>query len=121
MKNRTIFWIPRTLTIIFILFISMFALDVFGNGLGFFQVVFALIMHLIPSIVLILILVIFWNKDKVLGWMWIIFGVWYLWVIIPTIIRDFQFYYLSWIIIFSGLAFFIAWLFFYGARNLGKG
>ena len=30
--KRVLYWIPRALTILFALFISVFALDVFGEG-----------------------------------------------------------------------------------------
>ena len=33
-----LFWTPRILCILFAIFISLFALDVFGEGYGFFRV-----------------------------------------------------------------------------------
>jgi len=52
-SKHTLFWTPRALSILFIAFISMFALDVFGENLGFWKTLVALTMHLIPSLVLI--------------------------------------------------------------------
>lgn len=60
-----LFWAPRLLSIAFILFISMFALDVFGEGQGFRQTAIALLMHLLPSFVLVLMLVLAWR------WEWV--------------------------------------------------
>jgi len=111
-KKGVLFWLPRIITIIFILFISMFALDIFDMNLGFWGIILGLFMHLLPTIILTLILVIFWKKSIVLGSMWIGFGVWYLTMIIPTIFEKFEFYYLSWLIMFSGTAGVIAFLFF---------
>jgi hypothetical protein len=47
------------------LFISIFALDVFGEGTGFWQTVFALFLHLIPTFIIIVTLVLAWR------WEWI--------------------------------------------------
>ena len=111
-KGKFLFWLPRIITILFILFISMFALDVFDVNLGFWSMIGGLFMHLIPTIILSLILIIFWKKSIVLGSMWVAFGVWYLAVMIPNMLKHFEFYYLSWLVMFSGIAFVIAGLFF---------
>jgi hypothetical protein len=63
--KRTLFWAPRALSILFIVFISMFALDVFGDNLGFWKTFLALTVHLIPSLVLIAGLAVAWR------WEWI--------------------------------------------------
>lgn len=111
-KRKSLFWWPRILTILFITFISLFSLDVFSMGLGVLQTIGALLIHLIPSFILIAILVFFWRKSKILGYMWVAFGIGYIIMIMPNLLKDFQFYYLSWMIQFSGAAFIIAYLFF---------
>ena len=63
--TRLLFWGPRGLTILFILFLGLFALDVFGEGYTFSETVVALFMHLIPNMVLAIILVFAWK------WEWI--------------------------------------------------
>jgi hypothetical protein len=66
MKKQTkqfLFWTPRVLTILFILFLALFALDVFGEGYGFWETVLALFMHLIPNMVLTVILVLAWRRE----------------------------------------------------------
>ena len=60
-----LYWAPRGLCILFIAFLSMFALDVFQEGLGVWQTALALFMHLIPSFVMALILALAWR------WEWI--------------------------------------------------
>lgn len=59
------FWLPRILTIAFILFMSMFALDVFGEGYVWYELLLALFMHLIPSFILIAMLVFAWKRPIV--------------------------------------------------------
>src|ERR1017187_5010202 len=54
--RRTLFWAPRVLSIAYIAFLSMFALDVFGEEHGFWRILLALTMHLIPTFVLIVAL-----------------------------------------------------------------
>ena len=60
-----LFWAPRGLTILFILFLGLFALDVFGEGHGFWGTLVALFMHLIPNMVVLVVLVLAWR------WEWI--------------------------------------------------
>jgi len=60
--KKIFYWLPRVLTILFIAFISMFALDVFGQP----NWVLALFIHLIPSYLLITLTIIAW-KNEILG------------------------------------------------------
>ena len=57
-----LFWAPRILAILYIVFISLFALDVFGEDYGFLVTIWALFMHLIPSFILLAGLLIAWKK-----------------------------------------------------------
>ncbi len=63
--SRALFWAPRALCILFIAFVSLFALDVFGEGHGFWQTLADLTMHLIPTFVMIAALVVAWR------WEWV--------------------------------------------------
>ena len=64
-SRRALFWGPRALSVAFIAFLSLFALDVFGEGYGFWKTLLALTMHLIPTFGLIAALVLAWR------WEWI--------------------------------------------------
>jgi len=75
--NFWLYWSPRILTILFILFISMFALDIFGNGYTFWETVIGLFMHLIPSIMLTIFLIIAWKWEWVGAVGFFLFTVWY--------------------------------------------
>jgi hypothetical protein len=61
----TIFWIPRILGILFIAFIGLFSLDVFGTGSGFWATLGGFLMHNIPAFVLLAALIIGWR------WEWV--------------------------------------------------
>lgn len=66
-RNRFIHWTPRILCILAILFVSMFAADAFEPGLTLWQQIGGFLIHLIPSFVLILILVIAWKWELIGG------------------------------------------------------
>lgn len=60
-----LFWTPRLLSILYIAFLSIFALDVFGEEHGFWRILLALAIHLIPSLLLLAVLILAWR------WEWI--------------------------------------------------
>jgi len=70
-------WLPRILAIIYIVFISFFALDVFGPDFSFL----GLFMHLLPSIFLTICLLIAWRHELVGAVLFGSFGLAYLIVI----------------------------------------
>ena len=55
------------LCILFTAFISIFALDVFGEGHGVWQTALALLIHLIPTLVVLLVLVVSWRREWIGG------------------------------------------------------
>ncbi len=61
--QRTIYWTPRILCLLFAAFISVFALDVFDGSHGLWQTVLALIMHLIPTAIVLGLLALCWRWD----------------------------------------------------------
>jgi hypothetical protein len=72
------FWTPRILTVLFAIFISLFAFDVFGEGYSFWETVLALFMHLIPTAIILLVLVVAWRWEQVGGILFIALGLLYL-------------------------------------------
>jgi hypothetical protein len=58
-------WAPRILTILFSLYLSVFALDVFAEKSGFLQTLTALVLHLIPTFLVIVLLALAWNWEIV--------------------------------------------------------
>lgn len=63
--KRVLFWTPRALGVLFAIFMSVFALDVFGEGYGQWQAIAALLLHLIPTFVVVIGLIIAWR------WEWV--------------------------------------------------
>ncbi|MCE1253752.1 MAG: hypothetical protein LWX83_09415 [Anaerolineae bacterium] len=61
--SRVLYWTPRILSILFILFISLFALDVFNEGYDPWQTFVGLTIHLIPSYILIAAAIIAWRWE----------------------------------------------------------
>jgi hypothetical protein len=62
-SEKILHWAPRIICILAILFISMFAADSFAPGLTIWQQLGAFFMHLIPSFILLIILIISWKKE----------------------------------------------------------
>jgi hypothetical protein len=60
-QARLLLWSPRVLGIGFGVFVSLFALDVFSEGLGVWQTALALLIHLIPTAILVAVLLIAWH------------------------------------------------------------
>ena len=58
-----LFWTPRVLCLLFAVFLSLFALDVFNEGYGFWKTILALLMHLIPTWIVLAILAISWRWE----------------------------------------------------------
>lgn len=110
--SKGLYWTPRILSIIFISFLALMSLDIFGTGLTFWQTVVALFMHNLLALGLLIVLIISWKREIVGGVAFILAGLTY---IVLTIMRSpFEWYYLSWIIQISGIAFLIGALFLIG-------
>ncbi len=80
--NGFIYWPPRILSILFILFLSLFSLDVIEPGLSLRQIITGLFMHNIPSLVLLIIIIISWKYEIVGGITFILAGLSYIVMII---------------------------------------
>jgi len=108
--KRLLFWSPRILCILFAAFLSLFALDVFGEGYGFWKTILALLIHLTPVFALILALVIAWRWEWVGAVLYAAAGTWYvIWTLrhpnLPAAVK------LNWCLVIAGPAFVIAALF----------
>jgi hypothetical protein len=76
--TRFLFWTPRILCLLFAGLISLFALDVFEESRGFWNTTLALLMHLIPTGILLLILIVSWRWEWVGGLLFPALGTFYL-------------------------------------------
>jgi hypothetical protein len=77
-SKRILYWTPRILGILFALFVSIFALDVFGAGYSFWETIVALFMHLIPVYLLLIALAIAWRWERFGALLYITLAIWYL-------------------------------------------
>jgi len=111
LSNQLLFWIPRILTILFAGFISLFAMDVFQEGRGLWETIGELLIHLIPTFILIALLLMSWKWEWIVGSVFIILGLAYM-------IMNFD--YKQWIIAISGpmLLIGILYLLDWNRRNL---
>jgi len=111
--NKWLFWTPRVLTFLFVLFISLFALDIFGNGYTFWETVVGLFMHLIPSFLLIIFFIIAWRYELVGAVGFFGLGLLYIGMILINSLKGpFEWYMLSYPFIIGGPAIIIGILFF---------
>lgn len=76
--KRLLYWTPRVLCIVFAAFISIFAMDVFQKGVPVWQVALALLMHLLPTFIVLLVLALSWRREWVGGALFIALGLLYL-------------------------------------------
>ena len=106
--KRLVFWTPRILCIVYTVFVSLFALDVFGEGNGLGQTVLALLMHLIPTAVIVVVLAVSWRREWLAAVVFIAAGVLYLFSNLE---------HLDWVLVISGplwligIFFLVNWLF----------
>ena len=73
-KIKVLHWTPRIICILAILFISLFALDAFNPDLTIWQQIGDFLMHLIPSFVLIILLIIAWKWEFIGGIIFTLIG-----------------------------------------------
>jgi hypothetical protein len=76
--NRLLCWTPRVLCLLFAGFLTLFALDVFGEGHGFWETTLALFMHLIPTWIVLIVLAICWRWEWVGAMLFAALGGYYL-------------------------------------------
>ena len=73
-STKVIHWLPRIICILAILFVSMFALDSFDSELTIWQQVGDFLLHLIPSFILIIFLIVAWRWEFIGGIIFTLIG-----------------------------------------------
>jgi len=115
LHRRVLLWTPRVLSMLYIVFLSMFALDVFNEEQGFWRILGALTVHLMPSLILMAGLILAWR------WEWIgtaMFSAAGLLYIVSVFNRPVSLAIkLSWVLTIAGPAFAVAALFLTNWRN----
>jgi len=76
MKNSVLHfhWLPRILAILGILFISIFALDAFTPDKSLLDQIRDFLIHLIPSFILLILLILSWRYELTGGILFLIIG-----------------------------------------------
>lgn len=103
-SERLLYWAPRALGVAYALFISIFALDVFGENLPFAKLFLALAIHLIPTGLILVVLAFAWKWERLGSVGFLVLGLLYMWT------TRLRFPVVAYLII-SGSAFLIALLF----------
>lgn len=80
MLKKFLYWSPRIISILFILFLSVFSLDVFSEYQGW-KAIGAFLIHLTIPIVLLLAIVAAWKWDLVGAVVFFGFAIWYVWTV----------------------------------------
>lgn len=76
--SKFIYWTPRILSILFIVFLIIFSLDVFEPGLSVKEIAIGLFIHNIPALILLAALVISWKYEIVGGVTFTLAGILYI-------------------------------------------
>lgn len=107
--NNFLYWTPRILAILLILFLFLFSLDVVGTKLGFWGTFLNLLMNNIPSLILLIVLIISWKREIVGGIAFILAGIAYIiWAAIRISTNNLpKLNILLWSLIIAGPAFLI--------------
>jgi hypothetical protein len=77
--DRMTVWTPRALAIALALFLSVFALDVFEEGLSGGQIAVHLFIHLIPSFVILAVLAVAWRFERMGAFLYLVLALFSLW------------------------------------------
>jgi len=70
MKNKLLYWTPRILAILAILFMMMFSMDCFEMGGK--DALICLVMHNIPALIIIIVLIIAWKWELIGGILFVV-------------------------------------------------
>lgn len=106
--NKFIYGAPRMLSIILILFLALFSLDIFDSCNNFLNCSLGLLIHNLPSLILLVILIISWKYEIAGAISFILAGLLY---IATVAIRQGVILAISWGIIIAGPVFLIGILF----------
>ncbi len=110
--NKFIYWTPRVLSILFLIFLALFSLDVFDMNLGFWGTIVGFFMHNIPVFILAIVLWISWKYEIVGGIFFILAaGLYITNILIHALRSQFELYMLTSLFIISGPALLIGILF----------
>jgi len=100
--KKILYYTPRVLAILFTILVSLLALDVFSEYTGL-ELIGALLIHLFPTYILILVVLIAWKWEHIGGTIFIILGLLFILMIGPE--KDLSFLIIPGILISIGVLF----------------
>ncbi len=110
-RKGFIYFAPRVLSILFLVFLSLFSLDVITPEASFWEIVVGLFMHNIPVLILSVLLYFSWKRPMIGAWTFFAAGILYALSILTAIIRNgFEWHYLAWIVQITGVCFLVGWM-----------
>lgn len=77
-SEKFLYWTPRVLSLAFVGFLSIFALDVFSEGVSL-AALGGFVVHLLPSLVLLAAVLLAWKREWIGAVIFIGFGIFYIW------------------------------------------
>ena len=80
MLNKFLYWSPRVLSVLFVMLLSLFALDVFNEYQGF-AVFPPLLMHLLIPFIMLLVAIVAWKRDLFGAFFFFAFALYYVWTV----------------------------------------
>ncbi len=107
-KRQMFHWTPRILSFLYVLFLSLFALDVFSEYSGW-TIVLPLLIHLIPSFILLIVIAISWRYEIVGAVVFLGFALFYIYAV--GLDRPWSWYVgISCPAAIVGILFFLSWI-----------
>lgn len=76
-QDRFSVWAPRILSLLFVLFLMLFSLDIFTVGASTGEIAIGLLLHNIPALVLLIAVIISWKYEIVGGIVFVLAGIAY--------------------------------------------
>ena len=77
LERNILFWTPRALAILIVGLLTLLSTDVFAEGYTFWQSILGFLIHMLPTFVVLLLLVLAWRWEWVGALGFIAFAVWY--------------------------------------------
>lgn len=65
--ERVLYWLPRISALFLILFLAIFALDVFVPDQPVLSILIGLLIHLVPNFIMLAALILAWKKERLGG------------------------------------------------------
>ncbi|MCD6254019.1 MAG: hypothetical protein J7J80_06430 [Thermotogae bacterium] len=115
MKKGLVFWLPRSLSILFLLFLFMLSFDVFEEGRSAMEILIGFLIHNIPVFALLVPVILAWKRDLVGAVTFLVVGLLFIVFVMYNVLFREE---VSWddpilsILTISGPAFLIAFLYF---------